>query len=123
MSSPILPPQGPFGPTASRLPAHTQGGKRPAASSPTQAAQAGAHVGAAVSLDTFPSSPPAQVLDEIKAAGESYDRLQAHGRELCFSPDEQSGELTIKVRDLDGNTLRTVSASEAVDIAAGKSPA
>jgi hypothetical protein len=114
MSSPITPPQGPLAPTASRPSA------RPQSVPPSASAGSIQATGAPVSLDTFPSSPPRQVLDEISAAGAAYQRLRAQGRELVFSPDEQTGALTIKLRDQSGNDLRTVSPSEAIDIAAGQ---
>ena len=114
MSSPIMPPQGPLAPTVSRPSARPQSVQPSAGAGSIQA------TGDPVSLDTFPSSPPQQVLDEISAAGAAYQRLQAQGRELVFSPDEQTGALTIKLRDHSGNDLRTVSPSEAIDIAAGQ---
>lgn len=73
-----------------------------------------------VSLDTFPSSPPRGVLDEMAGAARMHDTLRAQGRELHFAHDSHSGRMTIEVRDSGGRVLRTISPSEALDVAAGK---
>jgi hypothetical protein len=72
-----------------------------------------------VSLDTLPSSPPPEVLHQLTGAARTYDSLRAQGRELRFSRDTQSGRTTIEVRDRGGNVLRTISPSQALEIAAG----
>jgi hypothetical protein len=74
----------------------------------------------AVSLNTFPSSPPQEVLDEMASAARVHDTLSAQGRELHFAHDPQSGRMTIEVRDSGGHVLRTISPSEALEVAAGK---
>jgi uncharacterized FlaG/YvyC family protein len=73
-----------------------------------------------VSLNTFPSSPPQEVLDEMTSAARMHDTLRAQGRELHFAHDSRSGRMTIEVRDSAGRVLRTISPSEALDVAAGK---
>lgn len=114
MSSPILPPQGPgstrptFAPGASRRIGAPTSATRASAAEPT------------VSVDTFPSSPPPEVLDQIAATAQAYENLRSQGHELHFTHDEQSGRARIELRDRDGNTVRAVSASEALEIAAGK---
>jgi hypothetical protein len=113
MSSPITPPEGPM---AAR-PSLSAGVARPLAGS-IQAAQAEA-VGPAVSLDTVPCSPPQAVLDQMASAAQTYDELSAQGRELRFARDEQSGRTKIEVRDRRGNVLKTLSPSEALEVAAG----
>jgi uncharacterized FlaG/YvyC family protein len=53
-------------------------------------------------------------------AAQAHARLQAQGRELRFAHDAHSGRMTIEVRDGDGRVLRTLSPSQALDVAAGK---
>lgn len=74
-----------------------------------------------VSPSEIPSSPPAEVLDAIGAAGSVTRDLHAQGRELCFVPASESrdGRMRVEVRDLDGNVLRTIPPSEALDVATG----
>jgi hypothetical protein len=71
-------------------------------------------------LDTFPSSPPQGVLDEMASAARVHDALRAQGRELRFAHDGQSGRMRIEVRDAAGAVLRTISPAQALDMAAGK---
>jgi uncharacterized FlaG/YvyC family protein len=66
------------------------------------------------------SSPPQEVLEQMGHAARVYDDLHARGRELRFAHDETSGRMTIEVRDTGGNVLRTLSPSEALQVAAGK---
>jgi hypothetical protein len=114
MSSPILPPQGPiairpsFATGASRRPVSPSASARASGSEPT------------VSVDTFPSSPPPEVLDQMATAATAYENLRAQGHELHFSHDTQSGRIAIELRDRDGNSVRDVSPSEALEIAGGK---
>jgi len=85
------------------------------------AASGGARDAADVSSSEIPSSPPADVLDAIDAAGRAARELRAQGRELRFVPASESGDgrMRIEVRDLDGNVLRTIPPSEALDVATG----
>jgi hypothetical protein len=75
--------------------------------------------GDSVQLDAIPSSPPPEVLAQIDAASEAVDKLHEHGRELHFAFDPSRGRVEIEVRDLDGNVLRTIPPSKALDVAAG----
>lgn len=77
--------------------------------------------GAAVNVDTFPSSPPPEVHDAIAVAAESYKQLAATNRQLGFQVNGRTGKLTVEVQDLKGNILFTVPASKALDVAAGGS--
>jgi hypothetical protein len=74
---------------------------------------------AAVSAAAIPSAPPAEVLDAIGAAAGRHDELLAQGRELRFEPAPDGG-VRIELLDGDGNILRTVAPSEALDIATGR---
>jgi hypothetical protein len=113
MSSPVSPPQGP---TPTQPPAATV----PAGRATAPAGAGGmASVPPPFSLDTLASHPPREVLDQIARAGQTYESLRSQGRELRFSHDERSGRTTIEVRDRDGNVLKTISPSQALEIAAG----
>ncbi len=100
-----------------------------ASTSATQASQAGSSVASddAVSVDvsvgpaTIPDSPPPEVHHAIAVAAQSYQRLQSSGRQLSFSLDSGSGALTVKLQDLSGNHISTLSVSDALRIAGGAS--
>ena len=112
MSSPIPPTQGSITVHAAQS---AGAARRTDAGTPAAAAAQ-----ASVSLQTFPSSPPQSVLDEMAGAARVHDTLRAQGRELHFAHDSQSGHMTIEVRDNGGQVLRTISPSEALEVAAGK---
>ena len=67
----------------------------------------------------IPASPPSELRAEIERASARQDELRAAGREMHFATDPQSGRLVIEVRDLDGNVLRTIPPSKALDVIAG----
>jgi hypothetical protein len=79
---------------------------------------ADALAGEAARADTIPASPPQEVLDEILAAQRAIDDMHRRGRELHFNMD--SGKLRIEVRDLNGNVLKQIPGSRALEIAAGR---
>lgn len=85
------------------------------------AATGAPHDAAGVSSTAIPDSPPPEVLDAIGAAGRVAGDLRAQGRELCFVPAAESGDgrMRVEVHDLDGNVLRTIPPSEALDVATG----
>jgi hypothetical protein len=68
---------------------------------------------------SLPASPPAEVLDAIGAAADRAAELRAANRELHFHKDEASGRVIVEVRDLDGNVIRTIPPSEALDVMSG----
>jgi hypothetical protein len=70
-------------------------------------------------VDTMPSRPPAEVLREMEAASQRWDELQSQHRELHFHHDPQQNRVVVEVRDLDGNVLRTIPPSKALDVIAG----
>jgi len=75
-----------------------------------------------VSMDMdIPPSPPQEVLDAMDAASRAYQKLRAQGRELHFAQERSTGRMTIEVRDLDGNLLRTIPPSKLLDVATGGS--
>jgi hypothetical protein len=113
MSSPVAPSQGP---TPTEPPAATVAARRsdaPAGVDGSTAARS------PVALDTLASNPPREVLDQMARAAQTHARLRAQGRELRFSHDGQSGRTTIEVRDRSGNVLKTISPSQALQVAAG----
>ena len=73
----------------------------------------------AVTVDTLPSRPPLEVLEEIAAADRRYDELRSQQRELHFRHDDVANRVVVEVRDLEGNVLRTVPPSKALEIIAG----
>jgi hypothetical protein len=110
MSSPITPPQTAVQPVLAT---------RAAKPSALQSAGAPFVLEPATSLDTLPSSPPQEVLDQMASAARTHEELSAQGRELRFSRDERSGRTKIEVRDRGGNVLRTLSPAQALEVAAG----
>ena len=75
----------------------------------------------AVTVDTFPASPPHEVMAEIHAAAGAADRLAAANRELQFRTDPTTGHLQVEVRDLHGNLLFIAPPSTALAVAGGAS--
>jgi flagellar protein FlaG len=74
---------------------------------------------AAVTVDTIPASPPPDVLEQMQEAAQMADKLRAMKRELHFEP-QPNGRVIVQVRDLDGNVIRTIPPSAALEVAAGK---
>jgi hypothetical protein len=68
---------------------------------------------------SVPATPPDELRSDIDRASARYDELRAQQRELHFANDPDSGRLVIEVRDLDGNVLRTVPPSKALDVIGG----
>lgn len=56
----------------------------------------------ATTLDTVPSSPPAEVMDAVSAAHGVHDDLAAAGRQVSFHVGDD-GRVTLRIDDLDGN--------------------
>ena len=69
--------------------------------------------------DVIPASPPPEVLAEVDAAWERSGQLAADNRELHFDTDPQTGRVIIQVRTLDGEVLRTIPPSRALDVLTG----
>ncbi len=70
--------------------------------------------------DTFPASPPPEVREEMLVAQQVFDEMRARGRELHFEMTE--GRVRIEMRDLEGNVLKQIPVTEALEIAAGRIP-
>lgn len=114
MSSPILPIKGLSGPSTDM---------------PSAAASA-EEIGALVSEITaserpraFVASrggPPLELLDEVAAAGHIEEQLRERGYRLRFFTQPRGQRTRIELCDRHGNTVRTLSTAEALEIAAGK---
>ena len=72
-------------------------------------------------VDALPSRPPSEVLAEMEAASRRYDELRSQHRELHFTHDPHANRVVVEVRDLEGNVLRTIPPSKALDVIAGGS--
>jgi hypothetical protein len=85
---------------------------------PLPAARPSAPVGDTAQL-SLTAYPPPEVLDEVGAAADRADELWAANRELHFRTDEDSGRVIVEVRDLDGNVIRTIPPSQALEVMSG----
>ncbi|MGA7704127.1 MAG: hypothetical protein WB998_04450 [Solirubrobacteraceae bacterium] len=120
MHSPIMPTQGSTEPT---LPVHSgpltpAGGADPAGHVSSFAAELRGGQ-QALGIEDPPGSPPAEVLDQMEAAGRICRQLLESGQRLRFSIEPEGG-VKIELADHEGK-MRAVSPAEALDIAAGKS--
>jgi hypothetical protein len=68
---------------------------------------------------SIPSTPPAELLDQVDFAFKRALDLAAQNRELHFAVDERTNRVVVKVCDLDGNAIRTIPHSAALDVMAG----
>ncbi|HTA98414.1 MAG TPA: hypothetical protein VK730_12335 [Solirubrobacteraceae bacterium] len=64
-------------------------------------------------------TPPPEVLDQVAAAGRISREMRESGHELRFSKS-QEGRVTVELADREGKTVKSMSISEALEIAAGK---
>jgi uncharacterized FlaG/YvyC family protein len=94
-----------------------------AATSPAAAQQAAQAIGVPTDTgdrsDVISSRPPQDVLDQMAAASDRYDELRSQKRELHFTHDDDTNRVIVQVRDLDGNVLRTIPPSKALDVISG----
>jgi hypothetical protein len=70
------------------------------------------------SVDAIPPAPPAEVMDEVLAAQKAIEDMHARGRQLHFEID--AGRVKILLQDLDGNTLREIPPSHALELSGGR---
>jgi hypothetical protein len=66
-------------------------------------------------VDTIPASPPADVMQEVLAAQRAIQDMHTRGRQLHFDMD--SGRVRILLQDLDGNTIKEIPPSHALELA------
>jgi flagellar protein FlaG len=90
----------------------------PAGAPPAAAGGQSVSPGPAAIVDALPASPPPEVRAEMLAAQRAVQDLYERGRELHF--EMAGGRLRIELRDLDGNVLKTIPPSHALEIAGGK---
>ena len=69
-------------------------------------------------VDAIPASPPPEVIDEMLAAQRAIDDMHARGRTLHFAMD--GPRVRIEVHDLDGNVLKQIPPSRALEVATGR---
>ena len=55
----------------------------------------------------------------VDRAADRVQQLHADDRELHFSREEGTNRVIIEVRDLDGNVIKTIPPSKALDIMSG----
>jgi hypothetical protein len=72
-----------------------------------------------IAVISLPPSPPPEVLDEVAAARDRAAELAANNRELHFTTDQDTGRVIVQVRDLQGNVIRTIPPSHALNVMAG----
>jgi len=70
-------------------------------------------------IDLTRGGPPAELLDQMARADEINVRLRRQGREIAFAMSSDGRSLQIELRDAAGCVLRTLSLSEAIDLAEG----
>lgn len=70
-------------------------------------------------VGSVPPAPTEEAREMVDRAVERVDELHASNRELHFSRDQESGRVIIEVRDLEGNVLKTIPPSKALDIMSG----
>jgi hypothetical protein len=73
---------------------------------------------AADRVDAIPASPPPEVIAEMLAAQRAVDEMHARGRTLHFAMD--GPRVRIEVQDLDGNVLKEIPPSRALEVATGR---
>ena len=70
-------------------------------------------------LGDVPPAPTEEVRKHVDRAAEVVEQLHEANRELHFTKDETTGRVVIQVRDLDGNVLKTIPPSRALDVMSG----
>ncbi len=113
MSSPIMPAQGPTGPSTAPPPTSHLPGDTGAFVSELAASEASLALGASR------GGPPAEVLDQVAAAAAIADRLRQDGHRLQFLEAGAGQPARLEIEDLQTNSVRTLSAAEAAELAAG----
>jgi flagellar protein FlaG len=68
---------------------------------------------------SVPATPPRDVKSQVDRAAEIAKEMNERNRELHFSKDEKTGRVVIEVRDLDGNVIKTIPPSHALNVMAG----
>ena len=66
-----------------------------------------------------PSSPPPEVQRAIAAASNAYEVLSGAGQQVHFGLDQGARAVAVELQDLAGNSLTTLSPSDALQLAGG----
>jgi hypothetical protein len=66
-----------------------------------------------------PPAPTPDARELVAKAAEVVEQLHKHNRELHFSHDEETNRVVIEVRDLEGNVIKTIPPSKALDVLSG----
>src|SRR5512144_1826546 len=72
-----------------------------------------------VRSDVIPATPPPDVLADVQRAATRAEELHKANRELHFEKDPTTNRIVVQVRDLEGNVLRTIPPSSALDVMSG----
>lgn len=124
MTSPILPSNGPYTPSgSSRQAPFIRGNPSEAVAFESELAVSdrvlSSKAGAAAEGFADGGAPPAEVFDQIAAAGRISRQLRESGHELRFS-EGRGGRVKVELTDSEGNTVKDMSVSETLEIAVGK---
>jgi hypothetical protein len=76
------------------------------------------HASGADRVDAIPASPPPEVVAEMLAAQRAIDEMHARGRTLHFAMD--GPRVRIEVQDLDGNVIKEIPPSRALEVSTGR---
>ena len=63
---------------------------------------------------------PDELRAQLDAAAQRAAELARANRELHFFKDEETGRIVVQVRDLEGNVIRTIPGSHALELIAGR---
>jgi hypothetical protein len=74
----------------------------------------------AVTIDTFPATPPPEVHEAISVAARASQSLADRGQHLHFTLNPSTGSLTVELQDANGNHLSTLTPTEVLAVAAGE---
>ena len=67
----------------------------------------------------IPPAPTAEARAMVDRAAERVEELYAQDRQLHFKREEGSNRVIIEVRDLEGNLIKTIPPSKALDVLSG----
>ncbi len=92
----------------------------PAPTAPPSLGEELAHSEGPHQIDITRSSPPEEVLEQMAHADAINERLRERGYQIGFALSADATCLQIELRDRSGALLRTLSAEETVELAAGR---
>lgn len=70
-------------------------------------------------VGSIPPAPTEEARAMVDKAATVVAEMRERNRELHFSRDEETNRVVIEVRDLDGNVLKTIPPSKALDVLSG----